>query len=213
MTGKARAAAAAGGILSALAAGLLAAAPMARAQPQALTMAVGAPVTSLDPHYHQLSPNNAAANMIFDRLVNADHQSRLVPGLATEWRAVEPTVWEFRLRPGVRFHNGQEFTADDVAFTIARVPNVPNSPSSFAIYTRPIREVQVVDPLTIRFRTEGPYPLLPMDLSLVTILDRQTHEGAATEDYNSGRVAIGTGPYRVISHRNGDRIEFESTLR
>ena len=70
--------------------------------------------------------------MIFDRLVNTDGQSRMVPGLATEWRAVEPNVWEFKLRPGVRFHNGQEFTAEDVAFTFARVPNVPNSPSSFA---------------------------------------------------------------------------------
>ena len=206
MTSRARAAAA-GAILSAFA--LACGGPVALAQQPALTMAVGAPVTSLDPHYHQLSPNNAAASMIFDRLVNTDERSRLVPGLATEWRAVEPTVWEFRLRPGVRFHNGQEFTADDVAFTIARVPNVPNSPSSFAIYTRPIRAVEVVDPLTIRFRTESPYPLLPMDFSNVFILDRQTHEGAATEDYNSGRVAIGTGPYRVLSHRNGDRIEFE----
>ena len=203
MAGKAHAAA--GALLSAL----VLAPGDARAQQAALTMAVGAPVTSLDPHYHQLSPNNAAASMIFDRLVNTDHQSRMIPGLATEWRAVEPTVWEFKLRPGVRFHNGQEFTADDVAFTIARVPNVPNSPSSFAIYTRPIREVQVVDPLTIRFRTETPYPLMPMDMSNLFILDRQTHEGAATEDFNGGRVAIGTGPFRVVSHRNGDRIEFE----
>ncbi len=203
MAGKAHAAA--GALLSAL----VLVPGGARAQQQTLTMAVGAPVTSLDPHYHQLSPNNAAASMIFDRLVNTDHQSRMVPGLATEWRAVEPTVWEFKLRPGVRFHNGQEFTAEDVAFTIARVPNVPNSPSSFAIYTRPIREVQVVDPLTIRFRTETPYPLLPMDMSNLFILDRQTHEGAATEDFNGGRAAVGTGPFRVVSHRNGDRIEFE----
>ena len=184
-------------------------AAMRGAGAQSLTMAVGAPVTSLDPHYHQLSPNNAVADMIFDKLVNTDGQARLVPGLATEWRAVEPNLWEFKLRPGVRFHNGQEFTADDVAFTFARVPNVPNSPSSFAIYTRPIREVQVVDPQTIRLRTEGPYPLMPMDLSNVRILDRQTHEGAATEDFNSGKVAIGTGPWRVVTHRNGDRIEFE----
>jgi len=176
---------------------------------QSLTMAVGAPVTSLDPHYHQLSPNNAAADMIFDRLVQMDAQSRLQPGLATEWRAVEPNVWEFKLRPNVRFHNGQEFTAEDVAFTFQRVPNVPNSPSSFAIYTRPIRGVEIVDPLTIRLRTEGPHPLMPMELSNVRILDKQTHEGASTEDFNSGRVAIGTGPWRVISHRNGDRIELE----
>jgi peptide/nickel transport system substrate-binding protein len=174
-----------------------------------LTMAVAAPVTSLDPHYHQLSPNNAVADMIFDRLVNTDGQARPVPGLATEWRTVEPNVWEFKLRPDVRFHNGNPFTAEDVAFTLERVPNVPNSPSSFAIFTRPIRAVEIVDPLTIRMRTEGPYPLMPLDMTSIRILDKETHSGAATEDFNNGRVAVGTGPYRMLSHRNGDRIEFE----
>jgi peptide/nickel transport system substrate-binding protein len=147
--------------------------------------------------------------MVFDRLVGLDAQSRPIPGLAAEWRAVEPNLWEFKLRPGVRFHNGSEFTADDVAFTLERVPNVPNSPTSFAIYTRPIRTVEVVDPLTVRMRTEGPHPLLPLDMTHIRVLDRETHGGAATEDFNSGRAAVGTGPYRVLSHRNGDRIEFE----
>ncbi len=194
------------------AAGLAAATAFAAsgtAAAQNLTMAVGAPVTSLDPHYHQLSPNNAVADMIFDKLVNTDAQARLIPGLATEWRAVEPGLWEFKLRPGVRFHNGSEFTAEDVAFTFQRVPNVPNSPSSFAIYTRPIRGVEIVDSHTIRLRTDGPYPLMPMGLSNVRILDRETHQNATTEDFNSGKAAIGTGPWRVVSHRNGDRIEFE----
>lgn len=179
------------------------------ARTQTLTMAVGAPVTSLDPHYHQLSPNNAVADMIFDRLVNTDHLSRSVPGLATEWRAVDETTWEFRLRPDVRFHNGNAFTAEDVAFTFQRVPNVPNSPSSFAIFTRPITGVEIVDPLTIRLRTAGPYPLVPLDMTNIRILDRETHERATTEEFNAGRAAIGTGPWRVVLHRNGDRIEFE----
>jgi peptide/nickel transport system substrate-binding protein len=174
-----------------------------------LTMAVAAPVTSLDPHYHQLSPNNAVADMVFDRLVNTDAQSRPVPGLATEWRAVEPNVWEFKLRPGVRFHNGSAFTAEDVAFTLARLPKVPNSPSSFAVYARPIERVEIVDPLTIRFRTAEPYPLVPLDMTNVRILDRETHENASTEDFNGGRAAVGTGPWRVLSHRQGERIEFE----
>jgi peptide/nickel transport system substrate-binding protein len=176
---------------------------------QTLTMAVGAPVTSLDPHYHQLSPNNAVADMIFDKLVNTDSQARRVPGLATEWRAVEPNVWEFKLRQGVRFHNGNEFTAEDVAFTLDRLPKVPNSPSSFAIYSRPIQAVEIVDPHTIRFRTAEPYPLLPLDMTNVRILDRETHENASTEDFNAVRAAVGTGPYKAVSHRNGDRIEFE----
>jgi peptide/nickel transport system substrate-binding protein len=181
----------------------------AAAQQQTLTMAVGAPVTSLDPHFHQLSPNNAVADMIFDKLVETDAQARNMPGLATEWRAVGPTTWEFKLRPGVRFHNGSAFTAEDVAFTLRRLPNVPNAPSSFAAYARPITRVEIVDPLTIRFHTAQPYPLLPLDMTNVRIVDAETHANATTEGFNSGALAIGTGPWRVVQHRSGDRIEFE----
>ncbi|WP_376088694.1 ABC transporter substrate-binding protein [Roseomonas sp. CCTCC AB2023176] len=174
-----------------------------------LTMGVGSPVTSLDPHYHQLSPNNAVSDMIFDKLVNTDARANNVPGLATEWRAVGPTTWEFKLRPGVRFHNGREFTAEDVAFTIGRLPNVPNSPSSYAIYSRPITRIEIVDPLTVRFHTAQPYPLLPLDMTNVRILNRATNETSTTEDFNAVRAAVGTGPYRAVEHRNGDRILFE----
>lgn len=180
-----------------------------QAAAQTATIAVGAPVTSLDPHYHQLSPNNAIADTVFDRLVNNDVQLRNIPGLATEWRAVGPTVWEFKLRPNVRFHNGNAFTADDVVFTLQRLPNVPNSPSSFAAYSRPITRIEVVDPLTIRFHTAQPYPLLPLDMTNVRIVDQETVQNATTADFNEVRAAQGTGPYRVVSHRNGDRIEFE----
>ena len=176
---------------------------------QNLTMAVGAPVTSIDPHYHNLSPNNALAAHIFENLTETDSRARLTPGLAESWRAVDDTTWEFKLRPGVKFHNGSDFTAEDVAFTIARAGNVPNSPSSFGIYTRSIAEVQVVDPHTVRLRTRSTYPLLAIDLSNVAILDKQTHENAATEDYNSGKVAFGTGPYRFVRYVPGDRVELE----
>jgi peptide/nickel transport system substrate-binding protein len=179
------------------------------ARAQELTMAVGAPVTSLDPHYHQLSPNTAVAQMIFSGLTATDGHARIVPDLAESWRAVDATTWEFRLRPGVRFHNGSDFTAEDVAFTFQRVPNVPNSPSSYAIYTRPIREVQVVDAHTLRLKTALPYPLMPTDLASVMILDAETHAKATTEGFNAGPMAVGTGPFRMVSHRNGDRILFE----
>lgn len=176
---------------------------------QTLTIAVGAPVTSIDPHYHNLSPNNALADHLFDGLTGTDSRARLVPQLAESWRPVDDTTWEFRLRRGVKFHNGNDFTAEDVAFTIARAGNVPNSPSSFGLYTRAVAEVQVVDPHTVRLRTRTTYPLLPIDLSNVMMLDRQTHENAATEDYNSGKVAFGTGPYRFVRYVPGDRIELE----
>jgi peptide/nickel transport system substrate-binding protein len=195
--------------LAAISAWALSAGGAAAQAPTTLTMGVGSPVTSLDPHYHQLSPNNAVSDMIFDKLIETDEKARMQPALATEWRAVSPTVWEFKLRPNVRFHNGSAFAAEDVVFTLQRLPNVPNSPSSFAAYSRPIVRMEVVDPLTIRFHTREPYPLLPLDMTNVRILDAQTHANATTEGFNSGQFAIGTGPFRVVQHRSGDRIEFE----
>jgi peptide/nickel transport system substrate-binding protein len=191
------------------AASALALGATAPAQAQSITIAVEAPITSVDPHYHNLSPNNGLADVLFGALVDYDERVRPRPGLAESWRAVDETTWEFRLRPGVRFHNGNPFTAEDVAFTLARVPQVPNSPSSFATFTRPITGVEIVDPLTIRFRTATPYPLIVTDLASVRILNRATHEGATTEDFNAGRVAIGAGPYRLVSFRQGDRVELE----
>ncbi len=100
-----------------------------------LSIAVAAPVTSIDPHYHVLTPNITMTAHIFDRLIDMDVNQRPVPGLALSWRAVDDTTWEFKLRPA-KFHDGSDFTAEDVAFTIERIPRVANSPSSFAIQTR-----------------------------------------------------------------------------
>ena len=190
--------------VSALAAGL---ALPARAQN--ITIAVGAQVTSLDPHYHALSPNFAVADMLFSTLASFDSSGRLQPGLAESWRPVAPDTWEFKLRPNVTFHNGKPFTAEDVAFTISRVPTVPNSPSSYAIYTRAVKSVEVVDPLTVRMKTDGPYPLLPTDLAQISILDSETHANATTEGFNAGTLAVGTGPFRFVSFRSGERLELE----
>ncbi|WP_245215948.1 ABC transporter substrate-binding protein [Pararoseomonas baculiformis] len=192
----------------AAAAAAFSALPMLGAGAQTLNLAVGAPVTSLDPHYHALSPNYAVADMLFDSLTAFDARARVQPRLALSWTPVAETVWEFKLRPGVKFHNGNDFTAEDVAFTIARVPTVPNSPSSYGIYTRAIQRVEVVDPLTVRFHTASPYPLLPVDLAQIQMLDSETHANPLTEDFNSGKLAIGTGPFRVLAHRQGERIEY-----
>jgi peptide/nickel transport system substrate-binding protein len=178
-------------------------------QAQTLRMGVGAQVTSIDPEYHNISPNNAFASMVFDALVATDGQSRLKPGLALSWKPIADDVWEFKLRPNVTFQNGRPFTADDVAFTFQRIPTIVNSPGSFSTYIYSIASVEIVDPLTLRLHTKGPDPLLPADLSLVYILSRATDTGMTTEDFNSGKAAIGTGPYRVNSVRFGDRVELD----
>src|SRR5512134_3035104 len=152
---------------------------------QDLTVGLGANVTSIDPHFHNLSPNSSVAVHIFSRVIEQDEKQRLKPGLATEWKTIDNETWEFKLRQGVKFHDGSDFTADDVVATLKRVPWVPNSPSSFAIYTRAITETIVVDPYTIRFKTKGPYPLLPVDLSTIHIVSKKA-EQAPTGDFNNG---------------------------
>src|SRR5262249_47606178 len=137
---------------------------------QEIALGLGAAITSLDPHFHNLASNIKISLHIFDRLVDQDERMRPIPGLASEWRVGDELTWEFKLRPGVKFHDGSDLTAEDVAATIRRVNWVPNSPSPFTIYTRPIRETVVVDPLTIRFKTATPYPLLPVDLSSIYIV-------------------------------------------
>jgi peptide/nickel transport system substrate-binding protein len=182
----------------------------AAAQPRApdvLVIGVAAPATSADPHFFNAAPNNSLAAHIFSRLVERDAEARLLPGLATSWEALSPTTWEFRLRPGVTWHDGRDFTVDDVVFTFGRAPNVPNSPGGYGPYLRMVTRVEVVDPLTLRLHTRQPHALLPLELGWVSIIARHAAAGAATEDYNSGRAAIGTGPYRLAAFGGGERIE------
>jgi len=164
--------------------------------------------SSIDPHYHNLGPNNALARHIFESLVESDENQRLGPGLAVSWRALNDTTWEFKLRQGVKFHDGMPFTADDVLFTFERAPDVEASPSSFALYTKG-KTLKKIDDYTIHIITEKPYPLMPNDVSTIYIISKKHGEGAKTGDYNSGKAAIGTGPYRLSEWVPGDRLVLE----
>jgi peptide/nickel transport system substrate-binding protein len=188
----------------ALVAGLAIGTPAARAAD--LTIGLGTDVTALDPHYHNVTPNNNVAAHIFGFLVERNEKSQLIPGLATEWKSIDPLTWEFKLRKGVKFHDGSDFTAADVVASIERVPTVPNSPSPFTAYSKQIKEMVVVDPLTIRFKTATPYPLMPSDMTQIAIISKAAGK-ATTDDFNSGKAAIGTGPYKLVRYAKGDRIE------
>ncbi|ATR22267.1 Dipeptide-binding protein [Roseomonas mucosa] len=183
--------------------GTLAAAP---AQAEPLSLAVSAPPASIDPHYYTLTPSIMLSSHIFSRLVQRDEKSRVVPDLAESWKLVDDTTWEFKLRPGVKFHNGADFTAEDVAYSLERVPMV-QSPSSFSVYTRDIADVQVVDPLTVRLKTNGPSPLLPANLANIFIVSRSVAANSSTADFNSGKAAIGTGPYKFVSYDPNNRVK------
>ncbi len=170
-----------------------------------LNVGLGAEPTSIDPHYHNLGPNSAIADSIFDGLVRQNEKQQLIPGLAVSWKAVDDTTWIFNLRKGVKFHDGTPFTADDVLFTFERVPNVPKSPSSFATFTKG-KTLTKIDDYTVQIKTAKPMPLTPNDVSQVAIISKKAAEGASTEDYNSGKAAIGTGPFKFVKWVPGDRL-------
>lgn len=171
-----------------------------------LRIAFADPVSSLDPQLNNNAGDRSVALFFFDLLVN-NNDNALQPGLATAWRATNPLTWEFTLRQGVRWHDGNPFTADDVLFSYARAPNVPGSVASFAAYLRTVAKVEAPDPFLIRITTTIPNPNLPLNLASVHIVSRHVGEHATTEDYNAGRAVIGTGPYRFVSYTPGARVE------
>ncbi len=185
-------------LLAAVLAGFLA----GTASAQTLTIGVRAGPESIDPHFTATGTHAESLKHIFDTLVWSGDQLQLEPRLAESWRVISPTVWEFRLRRGVRFHDGSEFTAEDVKFSIERM-GVIAGPNPVTIFVRQVREVRIVDSHTVHVETNGPAPTLPNDFIRVFIVSHRAAAGLTQENanqaFNSGRAAIGTGPYRFVS--------------
>jgi peptide/nickel transport system substrate-binding protein len=198
---------------------------MTAAHGQELKIGLPSEPSAMDPHFHNLTPNNSLLRHIFERLVDQDETQQLKPGLAVSWRSVDERTWEFKLRSGIKFSDGSDFTANDVIYSFCRAPRVENSPSSFAIYSRAITGMTAPDLLTLIVTTAGPYPLIPSEVSTIAILsakvngagavtfDRQECKGVGTypktEAFNAGTAAIGTGPYKLVRFTKGDRIVLE----
>lgn len=197
------------------------------AQDAAGTLKIGlsSEPTSMDPHYHQATPNDAMTSHMFETLVGQDARMNLIPRLATAWKPVDDTTWEFTLRDGVKFSNGQPFTAQDVLFTFCRVVNNEQSiSSSYPSIVQKFADVQVRDGNTLVIKTRQPYPLLPNDLTRMGMLwngiaehgpisfDLKNKCGVTgawptVADFNTGRSVIGTGPYTLKSYVKGTAIE------
>ena len=180
---------------------------------QNLVLGTKLELNTLDPHFFAAFPTGSSHPYLYDKLIVLDPKLKPRAALAESWKLVDDLTWEFRLRKGVAFHDGSPFTADDVLFTLERVPNVPNSPNSFSQYTRGIEKATKVDDHTIVLRTKAPNPMLPNDLSNVFIVSAKAAKGATTADFNSGKAAIGTGPYRLVEWVNGERLVVERNDR
>jgi peptide/nickel transport system substrate-binding protein len=184
----------------------LAAAP---APAQTLRWAAGTDVATLDPHGNAGGFTLAFLGNVYEGLVRRAPDLSLEPALATGWRTVEPRVWRFTLREGVVFQDGSPFSAEDVAFSIARAKGRHAGARG---RLAPIAEARVVDPRTVELVTQAPDPILPQALADVLIISRAWAErvGAAeasnpAHDVENAatRSANGTGPFRVTSREAG----------
>ncbi|NIA70964.1 ABC transporter substrate-binding protein [Pelagibius litoralis] len=179
---------------------------VAQAKAAELRIGMDGAISSIDPLYHNNGNNLMVSAHIFDPLVDRDEKGELIPGLAQSWQLVNDRLWEFKLRPGVRFHDGAPLTTGDIKFSLQRPPKVPNSPSSYVGYVRSIERIIQVDELTLQIETEAPDPELPRDLSYVYIQSKKAAEGKTTDDFNKGVAAVGTGPFKFVEYIPGRQI-------
>jgi peptide/nickel transport system substrate-binding protein len=180
----------------------------ALAQAQELRVGLSSNPPSVDPHFFNNDAISAVVSHAYETLLALDPDARLIPALAVSWRAVNDTTWEFKLRDGVKFHDGSPLTAEDVIFSLERPATIANSPSSFVTYTRNIVEKRIVDRLTVRLMTAAPAPLLPNDLTRIFIVSKKASEKASTDDFNQLRVDAGSGPFKLVKFTPGSAVEF-----
>ncbi len=194
-------------LVAALLAGTALALPASAVQ---FKMARGQDATTLDPHAQNSGQNFNLLHQIYEPLAHRDNDAKLTPALATSWKiTADPTVWEFKLRPGVKFHNGNAFTADDVVFSLMRAKG---DKSQMKGLLTSIESATKVDDLTVTIKTNGPNPLLINDLTNIFIVDKEWAEAnnvVNSQDFNAKeetfavRNTNGTGPF-VLKSREPD---------
>ena len=175
-----------------------------------VVIAQGVDPTTLDMMNQQEQPASNVGAQMFEALIERDQSLKLVPALAAEMpKLVAPTTWEFKLRKGVKFHNGEDFNADSVKFSIERLINPANKlrgSSSFA----PIDRVEIVDAYTVKIHTKKPWPVFLSHIALRQASMIPPKEYAGKETAAISRNPIGTGPYRFVRWAKDDEIVMEA---
>lgn len=174
---------------------------------QELKVGLSSSPVAVDPHFFNNDAISALCSHMYEPLIGIDADGKLLPLLAVSWRAINDTTWEFKLRKGVKFHDGSDFTAEDVVFSLDRPGTIQNSPSSFTTYTKSITAKKIIDPLTIQITTAAPTPLLPHDLTRIFIVSRKAADKATTDDFNQSKVEAGSGPFKLVKFSKGENLQ------
>jgi len=189
---------------------VLAPLPAAAAPEGRVVIAQGVDPTTLDMMHQQEQPASNVGAQIFESLIERGQDLKIVPALAAQMpKLVAPTAWEIKLRRGVKFHNGEDFNADSVKFSLERLANPANKlrgSSSYALLDR----VEIVDPFTVKVHTKKPWPVFVAHLALRQAAMYPPKEYAGKDPAAISRNPIGTGPYKFVRWAKDEEIVMEA---
>jgi len=190
---------------------------MATAQAETLRWARAGDSLTLDPHAQNEGPTHTLAHQMYEPLLQRDMEAKIIPALATEWGTTDnPNVWRFKLREGVTFHNGEDFNADDVIFSLERAMK-PTSAMKEQLSS--IASIAKVDDFTVDITTEGPNPLMPNNLTNLFMMDSgwTVDNGSADPqdianggDNYAARNTNGTGAFKLVSRVVDDKTVLQA---
>ena len=179
------------------------------AQAQTFRFASQGDPQTMDPHSQNESFTNSVNQQVYEYLVHRDKQLNFVPGLATSWEQVSPLKWRFKIRQGVKFHDGTPFTADDVVFSIVRAQQPT---SQIAVYANAVGTPKKIDESTVDFEMTKVNPIFMEHIAPLFMLSKawcETHKATKPQDFKNKEEAFtalnanGTGPYMLVKREPG----------
>ncbi|WP_425261193.1 ABC transporter substrate-binding protein [Rubrivivax sp. RP6-9] len=187
----------------------------AAVQAQTLRWASQGDPQTMDPHSQNESMTNMMNGQVYEKLVTRDRQLNIVPSLATSWEQTGSLTWRFKLRPGVKFHDGSAFSADDVVYSINRGKEPT---SQVNVYANAVGTPVALDPMTVEFRLAKVNPIFLQHMDALWILSKswsEKHKVTKPLDFKNKEEsyasfnANGTGPYMLVSRAPGIKTVYK----
>ncbi|MGH7319875.1 MAG: ABC transporter substrate-binding protein, partial [Candidatus Rokuibacteriota bacterium] len=178
-------------------------------QKRELVVAQGGDISKFDPHYSTSNNDIRVSFNIYDNLLSRHPDGKLHAGLATEWKLQAPTTWTFKLRQGVKWHNGDPFTSADAKWSLERTYD-PNAKTLVRTVFTSIDRIDAPDAGTLTIHTKKPDPLLPARLAFYggQIVPKKYVEQVGADSFN--QKPVGTGPVRLASWTKDDKVVLEA---
>lgn len=172
-----------------------------------LNIGVRSGAESMDPHFSAIGVNVSAMKNVYETLTARDDNLQLIPGLAESWEVVDDVTWHFKLREGVKFHDGSALDAEDVVQSIARIREAAGPDGGLVTYVRRVADAKALDELTVEVTTDSPAATLPLDFARLFVIPSEIAIDTPVSEFNSGAAAIGTAPYKLVSwEAKGDMV-------